>query len=383
MTNYEWSGPGGFTAFTQCVNVHTPGVYTVAFTDANGCRKSCSHELDVTTCTTACAYTQGFYSNKNGKACYTVNGVTSTINSTQLMLAAFGAATSQVFGSLPNNRYFTLYSTDISDGDIFKMLPGFGNSQAIGMAAGGATYSNKNTWPLVPIPTAGPQKGKINNQLLSQTISLWFNLRTSNSLSTVDLNNDTLVTAAQTFCGSGIPTESSSKFGLPHDIIVYLNGGNGYTNNVSGLFQLANDVLGGINTAVSALHVQYAVATINNAFDGCRILTGALPYVQPLLTRTIRVIDGREETTSGNLIVTAFPNPYNSPFSLRINSPISGMATIEYFDVNGVKISEQRKLVVDKIANIVPYTGPRHPGALIYKITIGNYHASGYVIGIN
>jgi len=68
---------------------------------------------------------------------------------------------------------------------------------------------------------------------------------------------------------------------------------------------------------------------------------------------------------------------------MRINSPISGMATIEFFELNGTKISEQRKLVFEKIANVVPYTGPRHPGALFYKITIGNYHAGGYVIGIN
>ena len=334
-------------------------------------------------CAVVCTYTQGLYSNTNGKACYSFNGATSTISSTQLMLNAFGASTSQVFGSMANNRYFTLFKNDISDGDISKMLPGSGNSQALGMAVGGATYGNKTTWYLVPIATSGSQKGKINNQLLSQTMSMWFNLRTSTSLATVDLTNDTLVTTAQTKCGSGVPTGLPSKFGLPHSVVVYLNGGHGYANNVNGLFQLANDVLGGVNTSISALDVQYAVAAINSAFDGCRILTATLPYKQSVLTRTAPVMDGKKEMASGNFEVNAFPNPYTNQFSLKINSPVPGTAIIEFFTANGAKVFEQRNFVTDKIPNIIPYTGPRHSGILMYKISLGDYHVSGFVIGIN
>lgn len=334
-------------------------------------------------CVVVCTYTQGLYSNTSGKACYSFNGATSTISSTQLMLNAFGASTSQVFGSIANYRYFTLFKNDISDGDIFKMLPGSGNSQALGMAVGGATFGNKATWYLVPIATSGSQKGKINNQLLSQTMSLWFNLRTSVSLATVDLTNDTLVTTAQTKCGSGIPTGLPSKFGLPHSVVVYLNGGHGYSNNVNGLFQLANDVLGGVITSISALDVQYAVAAINNAFDGCRILTATLPYNQSVLTRTAPVMDRKREMSSENFEVTAFPNPYTNQFNLKIKSPVSGTAIIEFFTASGAKVFEQRNFVTDKIPNIVPYTGPRHSGILMYKISLGDYHLSGFVIGMN
>jgi hypothetical protein len=35
--SYLWSGPGGFTASTQSINVSTAGVYTVSVTDAKGC----------------------------------------------------------------------------------------------------------------------------------------------------------------------------------------------------------------------------------------------------------------------------------------------------------------------------------------------------------
>jgi hypothetical protein len=336
-------------------------------------------------CAVVCTYTQGFYSNSKGKACN--NGA--SVSGTQLMLNAFGAASSQVFGNESNRQFFTLYKTDISNGNIFKMLPGSGNSQALGVdnisPYDGAYYSDQSTWYLVPIPLSGTQKGKINNQLLSQTIALWFNLRTSSSLATVDLTNDTLVTTAQTSCGSGIPTGLPSRFGLPHDVIVYLNAGNGYTNNVSGLFQLANDVLGGVNTSVNALNVQYAIATINNAFDGCRILTATLPYDQSanVITTAMKATSGIKETPLESLAVTAFPNPYNDQFSLRINSPVSGIANIDFFTVSGTKVFEERKFISEKITNVVPYEGPRHSGALVYKITIGNLHASGYVIGIN
>ncbi|MCP3902958.1 MAG: hypothetical protein GY715_04915 [Planctomycetes bacterium] len=34
---FDWSGPGGFTANTECITVDVPGVYCVILTDANGC----------------------------------------------------------------------------------------------------------------------------------------------------------------------------------------------------------------------------------------------------------------------------------------------------------------------------------------------------------
>src|SRR5207248_3314665 len=130
-----------------------------------------------TNCPTVCTYSQGFYSNKTGKACY--NGGASLISSTQLMLNAFGSTASIVFGNAGNRRFFTLYQTDISNGNIIKMLPGSGNSQALAvdniLPYNGATYSDPTTWYLVPIPASGSQKGKINNQLLSQLMTLWFN----------------------------------------------------------------------------------------------------------------------------------------------------------------------------------------------------------------
>lgn len=339
-------------------------------------------------CIDACTYTHGFYGNSGGTACYINNsGFPSTITSKQLMLNAFGATASKVFGNVANKRFFTLYKTDISNGNIFKMLPGSGNSLVLGVdnvsPYNGAFYADQSTWSLVPMQPSGSKKGRINNLLLAQTIALWFSLSTSNSLGTIDLSNETLVTIAQTSCGSGIPAGSALEFDLPHNVITYLNGGYGYTNNVNGLFQLANDVLGGANTALSPSDVQNAIATVNLAFDGCRILMRTIPYGQTvdLITRSKNTNKQVPLTESKRLLVTAFPNPYNKEFSLRIMSPVSGVATIEFFAANGARIHQTRKPVIANAMNIVHYTGTFQSGILFYKITIDDQHASGIVIG--
>ena len=336
-------------------------------------------------CTVACAYSQGFYGNDKGKACY--NNSETTLSSSQLMFNAFGVTTSKIFGSVSNRRFFTLYKTDITNGNIFKMLPGSGNSQPLLidniLPYDGAYYDDNSTWYLVPIPISGSQKGKINNQLASQVIALWFNLRTSSTLGSIDLSKDTLMTTAQTSCSSGVLTGSPVKFGLPHNVVLYLDGSNGYAHNVNGLFQLANDVLGGANTAIGALYIQLAVATINNAFEGCRMLTNTIAYSPPAFTSTISSSRIEAELVKSKLSVIAFPNPYDKQFSLSINSPVSGLATIEFFEVNGAKIYETRKYLMANTINILHYVGVYRTGAILYRVSIDKYKSAGSVIHPN
>lgn len=82
------------------------------------------------------------------------------------------------------------------------------------------------------------------------------------------------------------------------------------------------------------------------------------------------------------LNVLAYPNPYEQQFSLQITTPVSSMATIEFFTMDGTRVFVVRKYVMDKMTNIVPYTGPIHAGGLIYKVTVGGTRVSGVVMGI-
>ena len=397
LDNYEWSVTGNALITgpntSSSVNIVSTnsGSYTVTLhTIENGVTCSSQKTVIVIECVTACTYTQGFYSNPKGTACYSNSGFTT--DASTLMQAAFGINSSQVFGNVANKRLFTLFRTDITNGNIYKMLPGGGIAKAIDIdkkfPLEGASYDDQTTWPLVPIQNNGPQKGKIRNSLLAQTIVLWFNIRNSSTLGDINLVDDTLVTKATEDCGSSTFVGEGSKFGLPHDVIIYLNGGNGYPATVNGLFALANDVLGGVVTNISASLVNQAVDVINNAFDECRILVGTIPFNTSLLKNAEFIVDAsllkvKEAIAPNALNVVAYPNPYKNYFQLQVNSPVTGMANIEFFTINGQKIHEINKPVIANVMAIIPYTGPLRFATLAYKVTIGKNMATGMVLKPN
>jgi hypothetical protein len=279
-----------------------------------------------------------------------------------------------------------LYRSDITSGAIYKMLPGGGNAKAIDLDEtlpyDGAYYADETMWSLVPLQPNGPQKGKIRNSLLSQTITLWFNLRNSSTLGSINLSEDTLVTKATTNCGSNTLMGEEMKFGLPHDVIIYLNGSNGYAATVNGLFALANDVLGGVNKDINASTVQAAVDAINNAFDGCRGLVRTIPFDNGILVKggALRLKTGSETNT---LTVIAYPNPYEKSFQLRITSSVTGIAKFEFFTLTGQKIYEMNKSIIANSTIAIPYTGPVNVATLFYKVTIQNKLATGVVLKPN
>ena len=397
LDNYEWSVtgdamiPGSNTGSSVDIISTGSGSYTITLqTMENGLPCTSQKTVKVIDCVEACTYTQGFFGNPKGTACYANSGFPT--DASTLMQAAFGINSSQVFGNVANKRFFTLFRTDITNGNIYKMLPGGGNAKAIDidkkLPFNGAYYDDVSTWPLVPIQTTGPQKGKIRNSLLAQTIVLWFNLRNSGTLSSISLVDDTLLTKQVESCGSNTPVGEATKFGLPHSVIVYLNGGNGYPATIDGLFALANDVLGGVVTNINATDVNQAVDVINNAFDQCRILVGTIPFNTNLLKNVEWIVESpktkvKEASATNALKVVAYPNPYKNYFQLQVTSPVTGMANIEFFTINGQKVHEINKPVVANVTAIIPYTGPLRFATLAYKVTIGKNIETGIVIKPN
>jgi hypothetical protein len=330
--------------------------------------------------------TQGAYGNAGGNICLP-NGT--TVNQTQIMINALTAAPGNmaVFGRQDLNRYWVVRLTDVNQGsnsNIFKLLPGGGPSAVFGTdnVAGVPEYSNGPSWPVVPLQPSGPQEGKIRNQLFSQTLTLYFNTTIAGStLGNVSLAAGSLAVIAPRNCGSSEPAGSGVPTQLVSTEISNYLATHGYAVTVAGLLQLANDALGGVNVSPLTLsQIEGAVDNINNAFDGCKILTG---YVQAS-GGSGRVITSNSTASQPSLIVTAFPNPYEENFSLKINSPVSGQAMISFYTMDGVKIGEMKRDVVALKDVWVPYNVPAvYRTRIVYTVNVSGYNAKGVVLSPN
>jgi hypothetical protein len=138
----------------------------------------------------------------------------------------------------------------------------------------------------------------------------------------------------------------------------------GYATTVGGLLQLANDALGGVD--VSPLTLSQIEGAVPAAGGAGRVVTSNSISSQP------------------SLIVTAFPNPYQENFSLKINSPVTGQAMISFYTMNGVKVGEMKRDVVAMKDVWVPYNVPAvYRTRIVYTVTVGSYNAKGIVLSPN
>ncbi|HET9057872.1 MAG TPA: hypothetical protein VFN30_13585, partial [Chitinophagaceae bacterium] len=370
---------GDGVTFTKCGLA--PGTYDIVVTDANQCIET-SAEVQVPPGDPCggphCTYTQGQYGSYNGMACLPDG---SSVLAGVIMYNALNAEPNKYkdFGSA--TKYFRLYLSDVTGGsgaNIYKMLPGGGNNCAL---KGPATYSNLASWGNVPLSTKSQTYGKILNTLLAQTITMYFNLYMDPALGD-EIVQDTIITSKQTYCGSGIAMDNTEDtFGFPHDVVVFLNNdadAYDYDNTVSGLFKLANDLLGGASIPVNCNSVAKAVDVYNNAFDGCRIQTGSIPYVSPLqviasANTGISDATNREVLSeTSNIVVRAYPNPYKDRVTFNFVSPVSGRAILEVFSLTGQRLAIVFDgLVKANVTNSVRYNVTGKPaGMLIYRMNI-------------
>jgi hypothetical protein len=262
------------------------------------------------------------------------------------------------------------------------MLPGGGQSSAFGTdnVAGVPEYDNVPSWPVVPLQTSAPNEGKILNQLFAQTLTLYFNTTiTGSTLANVSLNG--LAVIAPRNCGSSEPAGAGVPTQLVSPAISSYLSTHGYPVTVAGLLQLANDALGGVDVSPLTLsQIQEAVSNINETFDECKIVTG---YVSAG-SGSGRVITSNSTSSQPSLLVTAFPNPYVDNFSLKINSPVTGLAMIGFYTMDGVKVGEMKRDVVAFKDVWVPYNVPAvYRTRIVYTVNVAGYNARGIVLSPN
>ncbi len=122
-------------------------------------------------------------------------------------------------------------------------------------------------------------------------------------------------------------------------------------------------------------------------------ITGGLSYTCYTLVVTptalpITSINGNTSNeknivfTVKDLSATAYPNPHNGTFMLRILAPENGWAKIELFAANGQTLATKSVLMQKGIQNSVPFTVKQH-GTIFYSIQFGKYKTTGKVISLN
>jgi hypothetical protein len=116
-------------------------------------------------------------------------------------------------------------------------------------------------------------------------------------------------------------------------------------------------------------------------FDECKILTG---YVSGGASVPGRVVTSNSTAAQPSLTVTAYPNPYQENFSLKVNSPVTGQASISFYTIDGVKISEMKRDVVALKDVWVPFNVPAvYRTRIVYTVNVAGYNAKGVVLSPN
>jgi hypothetical protein len=278
---------------------------------------------------------------------------------------------------------------------VLDKLPGGGPAKEL--VAGDISLCNFT--PLQP-------NGGVRNVLLAQTVTLGLNLGIENSqLGSFVLQAGELATADPIGgCGGESPEVRVCHYNVlsPYNLISVENE---YTyrtftqevidaipgaNTVANLFELANRALANVDGVTgseggaSLDAINEAVSFVNEVFDQCKIVVGWNVSRCPAIDPTPG--DGRiaQTTAAPELEVTAYPNPYTENFSLKVNSPVTGQATIGFYTIDGVKIGELKRDVVSFRDVWVPFNVPAvYRTRIVYTVGVGTYTKKGIVLSPN
>ena len=356
--NYVIAGPtvnltgatsGAFTGLTA-------GSYTVTVTDKNLCTAATTALVGSDPCI-VCSYTQGFWGNKNGLNLLTSSGILNT---------------PLVIGSTAIGKN----SITITSGDIAKLNNSLPGGSTPGPLANIGACNISNTACFDANYLTG--QGRINNNLLSQTITLALNARLGTILNNIPIQSGCLLTSA-------------GAFKIDESVAAYLKCKN--TATVLGLLSLANAVLGGdltpgqvtgACTVPSYSAITNAVDAINNAFDECKNYNGYGACSTTLTASSTEVATTKVEISS-YLKVKVSPNPYHDNVTFNIESNISGKAILEIFNLTGQKLNTvfEGNLSAGKGQNIQFSIPEQKRSNLIYRLRVGEKTTTGKILYMN
>jgi hypothetical protein len=358
-------------------------IITRTWTAKDGCNNTSTYTqtIRVKCCEALCTYTQGYFGNEAGLSCNGEEGGFTTAEMIGLSLGNWGGTLT--VGKPGKSVYVMNNAANIQC--VIDKLPGGGPAKEL--PAG--------NFGICALPNS------IKNILLAQTLTLGLNLGIQNpSLGNFPLQAGTLATQDPVGgCGDNTPKERICNYNpewpynltsvtneytyrsFSPELIAAIPG----TKNIWGLFELANRALAntdgvvGTENGVSISEIATAAGNINEVFDECKVFIGwdvaACPNTDP---------NAPARVAPNALVVTAYPNPYQENFALKVNSPVSGQALIGFYTIDGVKIGELKRDVVAKREVMIPYTVPAaYRTRIVYTVTVGTYNAKGIVLSPN
>ncbi|MBX2918490.1 MAG: T9SS type A sorting domain-containing protein [Ferruginibacter sp.] len=78
----------------------------------------------------------------------------------------------------------------------------------------------------------------------------------------------------------------------------------------------------------------------------------------------------------------AYPNPHRGDFTLQVNSPVSGMATVQLITAEGKLLKATNMMLTKGNSNKITFNNIRE-AILLYRVIVGNYSVTGKIIRQN
>ncbi|MCF6130494.1 T9SS type A sorting domain-containing protein, partial [Flavobacterium sp. AS60] len=361
-------GTGAFTVsidagpFTEQSSPYTfanlnSGSHTVTVRDANECEASAQINVELIPCDQFCTYTQGAYGTEGGAMCDGTTGGYTTAGFIAQVLTNLGGT---VTIGRPG-RSVVMNSPSAVD-CIIDRLPGGGSAKEL-------KVGDVN---ICSLPASYLHSGRINNVLLSQTITLVLNAgiasEDASDLSDFVLQAGTFATAEpEGGCGSTVATERVC--GHYDEFGVWINTTNEYTyktisaavvnaitpngngdKTVDGLIDLANRALGNADGVIGSeggaglSAINSAVDAINRGFDECKIFIGW--DVAPCPARPAASSKNESVMISG-LSVKAYPNPFANNFKIDVKTSNVNDLNVKVYDMLGRLLQTDNVKVTD------------------------------------
>jgi hypothetical protein len=299
-----------------------------------------------------CTFTQGFWGNKNGLAFMQDSGLLNT----PIIIGSTAAGGNSIL--IPAGSAVRVNS----------VMPGGGTPTAL------VTTGQCNILNACFTDNYLTRQGKINNVLLSQTITLSLNVRVTNTI----LNLPPIQPGACILIGG-------DTISINQNVVTYLACNGGAT--IANLLALANNLLGGILTpgqnvggciVPSYSDVNDAVTSFNEGFDDCRTFLGFGPCVTVVAAAKAVV------SQAGELKVTSYPNPYNDQVRFVIQSSVSGRGSLEVYNMLGQKLQTvYQGYIFAGRGQVVNYAVPSmNRTNLIYVLRVRDQRVTGKLLNI-